>query len=125
MIFAANVDLAAIRSNEHALSHDNLIQLARVQLHALPIDGCLDLLSMLDVDMPAFNVAHVCHLQKFIHEGHSGFLLIQNESSSRSRMHTKPFLIEEQHLSHRMLIVLQMQTPIIFLSCRFLNNQIP
>ena len=26
--FAANVDLAAIRSNEHALSHDNLIQLA-------------------------------------------------------------------------------------------------
>ena len=26
--FAANVDLAAILSNEHALSHDNLIQLA-------------------------------------------------------------------------------------------------
>ena len=58
--FAANVDLAAIRSNEHALSHDNLIQLARVQLRALPIDGGLDLPSMLDVDLPAFYVAQVC-----------------------------------------------------------------
>ena len=37
--FAANVDLAAIQSKEHAISHDNLIQLARVQLRALPIDG--------------------------------------------------------------------------------------
>ena len=82
MIFAANVDLAAIRSNEHALSHDNLIQLARVQLRALPIDGGLDIISMLDVDLPAFYVAHVRHLQKLIHEGHSGSLLIQNESSS-------------------------------------------
>ena len=76
--FAANVDLAAIRSNEHALSHDHLIQLARVQLRALPIDGGLDILSMLDVDLPAFYVAHVRHLHKLIHEGHSGSLLIQN-----------------------------------------------
>ena len=37
---------------------------------------------MLDVDLPAFYVAHVRHLQKLIHEGHSGSLLIQNESSS-------------------------------------------
>ena len=70
---------------------------------------------MLDVDLPAFYVAHVRHLQKLIHEGHSGFLLIENESSS---LFSNPFqdahkasLIEAQHLSHRMLIVLQMQTP--------------
>ena len=86
---------------------------------------------MLDVDLPAFYVAHVRHLQNLIHEGHSGSLLIQNEapvfSAIRSRMHTKLSLIEAQQLSHRtgMLIVLQMQTPIIFLSCRFFNNQIP
>ena len=42
-------------------------------------------------------------------------------SAIRSRMHTKPSLIEAQQLSHRMLIVLQMQTPINFLSCSFLK----
>ena len=56
----------------------------------------MDLLSMLDVDLPAFCAAHVRHLQKLIQEGHSGYLLIHNESSSLlaicSRMHTKPFL---------------------------------
>ena len=30
-----------------------------------------------------------------------------------------------QQLSHRILIFQQMQTPIIFLSCRFFNNPIP
>ena len=84
---------------------------------------------MLDVDLPAFYVADVRHLQKLIHEGHSGSLLIQIESSSlfsiHSKMHTNPSLIEAQQLSHRMLIVLQMQTHIIFLRCRFFNNPIP
>ena len=46
-------------------------------------------------------------------------------SAIRSRLHTKPSLIEAQSLSHRMMIVLQMQTHIIFLRCRFFNNQIP
>ena len=80
--FAADVNLAAILSNDYAFSHDNLIQLSRVQLRAYPIDGGMDLLSMLDVDLPAFYAAHVRHLQKLIQEGHSGSLLIHNKSSS-------------------------------------------
>ena len=46
-------------------------------------------------------------------------------SAIHSRMHTKPFLREEQQLSHRMLIFLQMQTPIIFLSCFFSTIRSP
>ena len=87
---------------------------------------------MLDVDLPAFYVADVCHLQKLIHEGHSGSLLIQNENSS---LFSNPFQAYKALLdrgataasqgAESLLIVLQMQTPIIFLSCHFFKNPIP
>ena len=82
--YFAIVDLVFVRSSEHALGSDPLIQLACawVQLHALPIDDCVDLLSMLDIDLPAFYAAHVCHLDTLIQEIHRGSLLINNESSS-------------------------------------------
>ena len=53
---------------------------------------------MLDVDLPAFYVAHVRHLQKLIHEGHSGSLLIQNESSS---LFSNPFQAAHKALLDR------------------------
>ena len=53
--FAVNVDLTAVWSNEQALSHDKLIQQARVPLRALPIDCGMDLLPTLEVDNTIFS----------------------------------------------------------------------
>ena len=42
----------------------------------------MDLLSMLDVELPAFYAAHVRHQQTLIREGQRGSLIINNKSSS-------------------------------------------
>ena len=51
----------------------------------------MDLLSMLDVGLPAFYAADVLRLPKLIQEGHRGSLLIHNESSSHLSNPLNPF----------------------------------
>ena len=64
--------LILLLSNQMILPH--LTQLALV---------VMDLLSMLDVDLPAFMLlSNVHHLQTLIQEGHGGSLIKNNESSS-------------------------------------------
>ena len=47
----------------------------------MPVDGDGDLLSMLDVDLPAFYAAHGHNLHTHVQEGQCGSLIINNESS--------------------------------------------
>ena len=65
---------------------------------------------MLDVDLPAFYAAHVCHLKNSFKKDTLDPSLYTMKApvflAIPSRLHTTPSLLEEQKLSHRMLIVL-------------------
>ena len=55
------LDLSIIPSNLPSLTVEHMTQPARFLLRVLSADGCLDLLSMSEVAIPAFYAAHIRH----------------------------------------------------------------
>ncbi len=69
-----------------------MVQLARVQLRSLPLDGGLDLLAMSDAVLPALYAAHCQHFSQLIQEGARGpFLSTVSSGQSSSSLFSAAF----------------------------------
>jgi hypothetical protein len=69
---SVHVQLDTISLEQPALTLSDCIQLAWFQLRALPINGGLNLLSMLAATDPAFTAAHLCHLKQLADDSIAG-----------------------------------------------------
>jgi hypothetical protein len=69
---SVHVQLDTISLEQPALTLCDCIQLAWFQLRALPINGGLNLLSMLAATDAAFTAAHLCHLKQLADDSIAG-----------------------------------------------------